>query len=159
VTPLATLTASSTDTPTSTTRPALTRHGTHFQRHRVPWLLINNVEVILDADLHIGSAGLLRGGAVAWVQVEMADTLSAAGVEFRPFLTATTSNPDVSEVWLLDGHFFSEAQNRMYVRHPARTLPSMPRTRCPAAAAIATRNTRGDDGILEPIGLKGYGHG
>jgi hypothetical protein len=108
VTPLATLTASSTDTPTSTTRPALTRHGTHFQRHRVPWLLINNVEVILDADLHIGSAGLLRGGAVAWVQVEMADTLSAAGVEFRPFLTATTSNPDVSEVWLLDGHFFSE---------------------------------------------------
>ena len=33
----------------------------------------------------------LRGGAVAWVQVKMADTLSVAGVEFRPFLTATTS--------------------------------------------------------------------
>jgi hypothetical protein len=28
---------------------------------------------------------------VAWVQVKMADTLSVAGVEFRPFLTATTS--------------------------------------------------------------------
>jgi Domain of unknown function (DUF932) len=33
----------------------------------------------------------LRGGAIAWVQVEIADTLNAAGVEFRPFLTATTS--------------------------------------------------------------------
>ena len=28
---------------------------------------------------------------MAWVQVKMADTLSVAGVEFRPFLTATTS--------------------------------------------------------------------
>ena len=53
--------------------------------------LIDNVETILDADVKIGSAGLLKGGAVGWVQVEMADTMEAAGVEFRPFLTAATS--------------------------------------------------------------------
>ena len=64
---------------------------TGYQVHDYDQWLIDNVEGILDADLRIGSAGLLRGGAVAWVQVEMADTLEAAGVEFRPFLTATTS--------------------------------------------------------------------
>lgn len=64
---------------------------TGYKVHDYDQWLINNVEGILDADLHIGSAGLLRGGAVAWVQVEMADTLESAGVEFRPFLTATTS--------------------------------------------------------------------
>ena len=64
---------------------------TGYKVHDYDQWLINNVEGLLDADLHIGSAGLLRGGAVAWVQVEMADTLNAAGVEFRPFLTATTS--------------------------------------------------------------------
>ena len=55
---------------------------TGYKVHDYDQWLINNVEGILDADLHIGSAGLLRGGAVAWVQVEMADTLNAAGVEF-----------------------------------------------------------------------------
>ena len=64
---------------------------TGYKVHDYDQWLINNVEGILDADLHIGSAGLLRGGAVAWVQVEMPATLTAAGVEFRPFLTATTS--------------------------------------------------------------------
>jgi hypothetical protein len=64
---------------------------TGYRVHDYDQWLIHNVEGILDADLQIGSAGLLRGGAVAWVQVEMADTLTAAGVEFRPFLTATTS--------------------------------------------------------------------
>lgn len=53
--------------------------------------LITNVESLLDANLAVGSAGLLKGGAVAWVQVEMEDTLNAADVEFRPFLTASTS--------------------------------------------------------------------
>ena len=52
---------------------------TGYKVHDYDQWLIHNVEGILDADLHIGSAGLLRGGAVAWVQVEMADTLNAAG--------------------------------------------------------------------------------
>lgn len=62
-----------------------------YQVHEYGQWLVSNVETILDADLRIGSAGLLRGGAVAWVQVEMEDTLTVEGVEFRPFLTAATS--------------------------------------------------------------------
>lgn len=56
-----------------------------------PWLL-DTVATILDDDLSIGSAGLLRQGARAWVQVEMPDSIkTAAGVEFRPNLLACTS--------------------------------------------------------------------
>lgn len=63
-----------------------------YQVHEYNEWLIKNVENLLDADLHIGSAGLLKGGAVAWVQVEMEDTIDTpSGVQFRPFLTAATS--------------------------------------------------------------------
>ena len=63
-----------------------------YRAHDYNEWLVTNVEAILDADLAVGSAGLLRGGAVAWVQVEMEDTLDTPqGVEYRPFLTAATS--------------------------------------------------------------------
>lgn len=63
-----------------------------YQVHDYSEWLVQYVETLLDADLAIGSAGLLKGGAVGWVQIEMADTFTApGGVEFRPFLTAATS--------------------------------------------------------------------
>jgi len=63
-----------------------------YRVHQYDEWLIHNVETLLDADLAVGSAGLLKGGAVAWVQIEMEDTLTApGGVEYRPFLTAATS--------------------------------------------------------------------
>lgn len=63
-----------------------------YQIHGYQEWLVDYVETLLDADLAIGSAGLLKGGAVAWVQIEMADTIDGpGGVQFRPFLTAATS--------------------------------------------------------------------
>jgi len=63
-----------------------------YKIHQFDEWLIQNVETLLDADLAIGSAGLLKGGAVAWIQVEMEETITAPnGIEFRPFLTAATS--------------------------------------------------------------------
>ncbi|MFE6222996.1 DUF932 domain-containing protein [Streptomyces sp. NPDC057854] len=63
-----------------------------YQPHQYGEWLLDNVASILDADLQVGSAGLLRGGAVAWVSVEMPDTVETPeGVEFRPFLLACTS--------------------------------------------------------------------
>jgi phage/plasmid-like protein (TIGR03299 family) len=88
-------------TSTDQTRKAIMRSDTGavlgifksgYQIHQFDEWLIQNVETLLDADLAVGSAGLLKGGAVAWVQVEMEDTIEAAGgVKFRPFLTAATS--------------------------------------------------------------------
>jgi phage/plasmid-like protein (TIGR03299 family) len=57
----------------------------------VEWL-INTVARLLEDDLSIGSAGLLRNGAVAWVSVEVPDTVKTPeGVEFRPHLLGATS--------------------------------------------------------------------
>jgi len=63
-----------------------------YQVHGYDEWLVRNVEAILDDDdLRIGSAGLLRGGAQGWVQIETEATQSVEGVEHRPFLTAATS--------------------------------------------------------------------
>ena len=63
-----------------------------FQIHDYDEWLIQNVVTILDADLFIGSAGLLKDTGVAWVQVEMEDTVETPeGVAFRPFFTSATS--------------------------------------------------------------------
>lgn len=85
------------------TRKAIIHPETHdflgvfkngYKVHGFEQWLIDNVSAILDTasgDLHIGSAGLLRKGAVAWVQFELEETQEIAGVEYRPYLTSLTS--------------------------------------------------------------------
>lgn len=81
-------------------RKAIIRDDTHevlgvvsdsYVPHQYEDVLLKQVSAILDDDLQIGSAGLLKGGAIAWVQVEMAKNWTVADVEFRPHLLATTS--------------------------------------------------------------------
>jgi phage/plasmid-like protein (TIGR03299 family) len=62
-----------------------------YRVHGFQQWLIKNVETLLDGGLQIGSAGLLRQGAIAWVQIELPDTMEVAGMKFRPHLTAATS--------------------------------------------------------------------
>jgi phage/plasmid-like protein (TIGR03299 family) len=62
-----------------------------YQPHEYGEWLVQNVANLLDADLAVGSAGLLRDGAQAWVQIELAETRNVAGIEYRPWLTAATS--------------------------------------------------------------------
>lgn len=60
--------------------------------HQYDEWLMNNIGTILDDTLQIGSAGLLKGGAVGWVQVDVPENITTPeGVEFRPHLFATTS--------------------------------------------------------------------
>jgi phage/plasmid-like protein (TIGR03299 family) len=76
------------------TRTVLGVAGMGYAPHPYRQWLIENVQTVLDrsrGDLRIGSAGLLEGGAVAWVQFELPETMNVAGVAFRPFLTAATS--------------------------------------------------------------------
>lgn len=101
--------------------------------HQYDEWLIRNVESLLDADLAIGSAGLLKGGAVAWVQIEMADTLTVEGVDFRPFLTAATSMDGSlattyqqgAQVVVCDNTLSAamlENTSRIRIKHSARSL-------------------------------------
>jgi phage/plasmid-like protein (TIGR03299 family) len=64
-----------------------------YSVHQFEEWLLDQVGSILDDGLSIGSAGLLKGGAVAWVSVEVPDTLETPeGVLFRPNLLACTSH-------------------------------------------------------------------
>ena len=66
--------------------------STSYEPHQYGEWLVDTLGNILDDDLQIGSAGLLKGGAIAWVQVEQPETRRAAGeVDYRSHLLATTS--------------------------------------------------------------------
>jgi phage/plasmid-like protein (TIGR03299 family) len=82
-------------------RQAITRPDTEltmgiftedYRPHPYDRWLLTTVANILDDELRIGSAGLLKNGAVAWVSVETEDNVRLPeGAEFRPYLLATTS--------------------------------------------------------------------
>lgn len=63
-----------------------------YKPHPYREWLVDYVGQILDDGLAVGSAGLLKLGAVAWVQVEMPDNITTPeGVVFRPTLLAASS--------------------------------------------------------------------
>jgi phage/plasmid-like protein (TIGR03299 family) len=65
--------------------------GKGFAKHDYNQWLIDNFRKLLDTDdLNIGSAGLLKGGAQAWVQIELPETVQGpGGIAHRPFLTGS----------------------------------------------------------------------
>lgn len=54
----------------SDTGAVLGIHSNRYAMRQYDEWLVENVANLLDADLAIGSAGLLKGGAVGWVQLE-----------------------------------------------------------------------------------------
>jgi phage/plasmid-like protein (TIGR03299 family) len=63
--------------------------GKRFVDHPYrPWL-IDLASQIVGPDAQIGSCGLLKGGARAWVSIELPENRMAAGMEWRPMLLAT----------------------------------------------------------------------
>jgi phage/plasmid-like protein (TIGR03299 family) len=66
--------------------------GTGYAMHQYQEWLLGTVANILDDELSVSSAGLLRGGAIAWVEVSVPESITTPeGVVFRPNLLATTS--------------------------------------------------------------------
>ena len=64
-----------------------------YQTHQYGEWLIKNLENLIDDDLVIGSAILLKNGAVACVSLEMPDSIEVLeGFSIRPHLMATTSH-------------------------------------------------------------------
>jgi phage/plasmid-like protein (TIGR03299 family) len=107
-----------------------------FKVHDYEQWLIRNVETLLDDDadnVGIASAGLLKGGAVAWVQFELPDNRQVEGFEYRPFITAATSvDGSLSSTYLtgadavvcdntLDGALIGAAA-RVKIRHSSNSL-------------------------------------
>lgn len=75
-----------------------------YQPHDYSEWLIHNIGTLMDTstgDLGIGSAGLLKGGAVAWVEVTVPETfVTPEGVAFRPnFLAASSFNGSLATTY------------------------------------------------------------
>lgn len=65
----------------------------NYNIHQYGEWLVKNLANIIDDDLVIGSAGLLKQGGVAWVSLEMPENIEpVAGFPIRPHLLATTSH-------------------------------------------------------------------
>jgi phage/plasmid-like protein (TIGR03299 family) len=63
-----------------------------YEPHPYRTWLLDTVANLLDDDLSISSAGVLREGAIAWVEVSVPEAITTPeGVEFRPNLLATTT--------------------------------------------------------------------
>lgn len=63
-----------------------------YKIHLYGQWLVDAVEKIIGQGLDLSSAGLLKGGAVAWAEISLPDNLKTRhGVEFRPNLLATTT--------------------------------------------------------------------
>lgn len=64
-----------------------------YKSHQYGEWLIQNLANIVDGDINFGSAGLLKGGAVAFVSLEMPESVEVLqGFSVRPHLLATTSH-------------------------------------------------------------------
>ncbi|PPK90215.1 phage/plasmid-like protein (TIGR03299 family) [Kineococcus xinjiangensis] len=64
-----------------------------YQVHQFDEWLLNKISNLVGDTLSIGSAGLLKGGAVAWVSIELPENITTReGVTFRPNLLACTSH-------------------------------------------------------------------
>lgn len=73
------------------TKTILGMPGTGYKIHDYVEWLINNVFTMMDGHAEIGSVGLLKGSALAFVQIEFPQTMQHAGEKFRPFITAVSS--------------------------------------------------------------------
>ena len=64
-----------------------------YKSHQYPEWLVQNLSNIVDDDINFGSAGLLKNGAVAFVSLEMPESVEVLdGFSVRPHLLATTSH-------------------------------------------------------------------
>jgi phage/plasmid-like protein (TIGR03299 family) len=100
-----------------------------YEIHQPGEWLVENVAMILDDELGIGSAGLLRNGAIQWVQVEKPENIvTPEGVEFRPWILATGSCDGSIATTYKEGRtdvvcdntrdaFMSEGGNEFKVKH------------------------------------------
>jgi len=67
--------------------------GNDYRSHQYGEWLVQNLANIVDGNINFGSAGLLKNGAVAFVSLEMPESVEVLeGFSVRPHLLATTSH-------------------------------------------------------------------
>lgn len=109
--------------------------GKDYKVHDYQQWLVDNTRDILDVpELGIGSAGLLRKGAQAWVQIDLNETIEGpGGIEHRPFfLSGSSLDGQSSTIYKLGtrlvicdntrDYALREDSPQVKVRHRSRSL-------------------------------------
>ncbi len=138
----------------SDTEDVLGIHGEGYQGHQYAEWLVKNVLTMVGGDMNIANAGLLKNGAVAWVQIERPDNVTGEhGIVVRPFILATTSFDGSIATTLKDGwtdtvcdntyaQFLREAGNIYRVKHTRNSVFDAEAARL--ALDIVTENALSD---------------
>jgi phage/plasmid-like protein (TIGR03299 family) len=143
----------------SDTGDVLGIHGDGYKGHQYGEWLVSNVAKLIGDGMEAASAGLLKGGAVAWVQIERPDNVEAPeGIVIRPFIMATTSFDGSIATTIQDGFtdtvcdntrasFLAENGNRYRVKHTSLSRFNVEAAR----AALGIRLDRATDTYLSEI--------
>ena len=131
------------------TRTVFKQFTDGYRIHGYNEWLVDNLTGILGVDgLGAASAGLLEGGAIAWVQMQFPQTLETEGVRHRPFILATTSLNGKSATQFVRGSQFVICDNTRAAalsekdrlsakrRHTSKSLTEESRDKVRAALAI-----------------------
>ena len=123
------------------------KHG--YQIHQPKEWLVQNLELLLDDGLQVGQARLIRGGAVALVQVELPESRETAGVKFRPYLTAVTSHDGTLATTYFTGNIVLTCENQMgYVQREARKDGSLMKIRHSSGSLVRIGEARERLGLV-----------
>lgn len=106
-----------------------------YKPHLYPEWLIDGPAKIVDSELGIGTAGLLRGGGVAYVTLELPDMVRiGAGMDIRPWIVASTSLDGTRATTFktgsfapvcdnsLDAFFFGGDEGKFKVKHSSKSM-------------------------------------
>lgn len=144
------------------TKKILGVHHKTYAIHQFSDWLLDRVAMIIGDDLQVGSAGKLRQDALAWVSVELPESLETKeGVAYRPRLLARTSHDGTASTGY-SGHCtivvcdntlaigMSEADGRVFrVRHTANSAARI----TDAHEALGFVHTMADDFAKEVASL------
>lgn len=131
-----------------------------YQIHQPKEWLVKQLGNILDADLRVGSAILLKRGAVAVVQAEKPETWDGAeGVQFRPYVSAATSHDGTLSTRYFTGTTIIACENQMgllrsqsngvSIRHSANSMMRLDEVRTRLDIMVAQAGDEMDKHIRE----------
>lgn len=124
-----------------------------YQIHSYKEWLLKNIANIIDDDLNIQSAGLLQGGAVAWVQITTPETIvGPGGLEYWPYLmgfssmngTLSTGFTTASRITICDNTMSANIRDtsnrKIKFKHTSKSLARITDVRDALGIVMATKD-------------------
>lgn len=126
--------------------------GESYTVHPYNEVLLDGIQQVLaTGEAAVGSAGLLKGGARAWVQVNAPESLIVHGDEILPYVTASTSLDGSSATTFTYGAQRAVCDNTLDLALFYATGTYRLRHTRHSLAAFSPEDVRGALGVLEAV--------